>query len=199
MPRRKKEGPVDNQVKPLLPCSSCGLYRVKPRRPSESGEHYCTAPECRRAKARAYYNRNLRIGSDVDAPTTCFNCKAELDPRKVRSNDSPHGRWCQRRACREHKRRYHEEFPVGTDTRAVESMRLRAELTDAFAAQVLEGNFLRCQECGNEKTLPDFKHPTLVDGHFQWCRGGGPNGVPAPLAPKVWPKEMHVYFNPPTD
>lgn len=197
MPRAKKSGDA-REPKPPVACSSCGLFRVQQRRPSKSGLHYCSKPECQREKARAYYRDNLRTGSDEMAPAECSNCKAPFGkPRKVRSNDSPFGRWCSKRKCQEARRATEEakRAEYGADER----LRSRAELTDKFAAAVIAGEFVKCHRCGSNKTLPEFKHPTLVDGHFMWCAGGGAQGVPAALAPKVWPKEMHVYYNPPED
>jgi hypothetical protein len=50
---------------PDVPCSSCG-GPVKQRRRSASGKHFCTSPECQRAKGRHFYRRRAEVQTQIE-------------------------------------------------------------------------------------------------------------------------------------
>lgn len=189
MPQKKKEA-APKETLPPVACSSCGRVKVNQRRPSRSGQHYCSEPACQRAKAKDYYRRNLRTGSDIDAPTNCSNpdCGKTLPARKVRSNDSPWGRWCQRRACQAHKTWYENEKRAESGADAL--MALKAELTTRFATAMVDGSLVECTRCGEKKAVPGFQHLDIREDTYYFCTGTGQDTIIRALAERLWPEKM---------
>lgn len=77
MPRAK--GTPARDLLPTVPCSgqdedgNACQNRVRQRRPSATGEHYCSEKSCQRAKARSFYQRrNATIAVDQEKELVLF-------------------------------------------------------------------------------------------------------------------------------
>lgn len=159
-------------------CEHCGARMTNAGRRSKLGMHYCSKPDCVRAKQRAHYERTRSAGGQ-DAPNECACCEAKLTPRKVRFGDSPLGRWCRKPRCQRHRALILERNQLS------EKQRLTVEFADAIA--ISESRVL-CKECGLENAVHGFIHPVIIDGNLSSCSGVGEKGVPKALAEMRWPE-----------
>ena len=153
-------------------CHNCG-ERVSGRgaRPAD-GRRYCSKRDCRAARDRASYAR--RVG-DPDLETRdCSRCGASLPHRARRSTDSPLGRWCQKTACQEDRRRVLS--PAEMENHRARYLFIKEQHARFFGTETEE-----CPRCGRPDARQGFYHP--------WEQGIGGvcfelgDEVPQPMPP----------------
>lgn len=169
---------------PTRYCAHCSTpLRAGGRRQADpEAPRFCMDPACQSEK-KARLTRISRYDR-ADAPTECSGCHDPLPARKVRRDDSPLGRWCQKAACQRHRDAIHQHHASGAASSA------EVVLTLEFASAALDPELTQtCEACGLATAVVGFIHPARDDdGAVTPCFALGKKGAPKALASKRWPE-----------